>query len=214
MFKLDLEKAEEPEIKLPTSIGSLKKQESSRKISSYSLLTTPKPCCVDHNCGKFLKRWEYQITWPASWEICMQVKKQQLELDMEQQTDSKSGKEYVKAVYCHPAYLTYMQSISCEILGWMKHKLESRLPGEISITSDMQMTPPLWQKVKKKLKSLFRKVKEESEKAGLKLNMQKTKIMAPGPITAWQIDGETMETETILRGFKIVADGECSQPWN
>ena len=75
----------------------------------------------------------------------MHVRKQQLELDMEQQTGSKSGKEYVKAVYYHPAYLTYMQSTSC----WMKHKLESRLPGEISITSDMQMTPPLWQEVKK-----------------------------------------------------------------
>jgi len=68
---------------------------------------------------------------------------------MEKQTDSKSGKEYVKAVYCHPAYLTYMQSTSGEVLGWMKHKLESRLPLEISITSDMQMTPPLWQKAKK-----------------------------------------------------------------
>ena len=79
----------------------------------------------------------------------MQVKKQQLELDMEQQTGSKQGKEYVKAVYCHPAYLTYMQSTLWEMLGWMKHKLESRLPGEISITSDRQMTPPLWQKVKK-----------------------------------------------------------------
>ena len=79
----------------------------------------------------------------------MQAKKQQLELDMEQQADSKSGKEYVKAVYCHPAYLTYMQSTSCRMLGWMKHKLESRLLGEISITSDMQMTPPLWQKVKR-----------------------------------------------------------------
>ena len=79
----------------------------------------------------------------------MQVKKQQLELDMEQQTDFKSGKEHVKAVYCHPAYLTYMQSTSCEMPGWMKYKLESRLPGEISITSDMQMTPPLWQKAKK-----------------------------------------------------------------
>ena len=73
----------------------------------------------------------------------MQVKKQQLELDMEEQTGSKLGKEYVKAVYCHPAYLTYMQSTSCEMLGWMKLKLESRLPGEISVTSDTQMTPPL-----------------------------------------------------------------------
>ena len=73
----------------------------------------------------------------------MQIRNQQLELDMGQQTDSKSGKEYVKAVYCHPAYLTYMQNTSCEMLGWMKHKLESRLLGEISITSDMQMKPPL-----------------------------------------------------------------------
>ena len=79
----------------------------------------------------------------------MQVKKQQLELDMEQQTGSKLGKEYAKAVYYHPAYLTYMQSTPCEMPGWMKHKLESRFPGEISITSDMQMTPPLWQKVKR-----------------------------------------------------------------
>ena len=78
----------------------------------------------------------------------MQVMWQQLELDMEQQTGSKSGKEYIKAVYCHPAYLTYMQNTSCEMPGWMKHKLESRFPGEISITSDMQMTLPLWQKVK------------------------------------------------------------------
>ena len=78
----------------------------------------------------------------------MQVKKQQLELDMEQQPSSKSVKEYVKDVYCNHAYL-YMQSISCKMLGWTSHKLESRLPGEISVTSDMQMTPPLWQKVKK-----------------------------------------------------------------
>ena len=87
--------------------------------------------------------WEYQTTWPASWEICMQVKKQQLELYMEQQTGSKLGKEYIKAVCCHPAYLTYMQSTSCEMSVWMKHKLASRLLGEISITSDMHMTPPL-----------------------------------------------------------------------
>ena len=79
----------------------------------------------------------------------MQVKKQQLDLDMQQQTGSKKEKEYVKAVYCHPAYLTSMQSTSWEMLGWMKHKLESRFPGEISITSDTQMMPPLWQKVKK-----------------------------------------------------------------
>ena len=80
----------------------------------------------------------------------MQVKKQQLGWDMEQQTGSKLGKEYAKAVYCHPVYLTYMQSTSCEMPGWMKQKLESRLLGEISITSEMQMTPPLWQKAKEK----------------------------------------------------------------
>ena len=92
--------------------------------------------------------------------------------------------------------------------GWKKHKLESRLPGEISITSDMQMTPPLWQKVKKNLM----KVKEESEKVGLKLNIQKTKIMASGPITSWQIDGETVETvsDFIFLGSKITTDGDCS----
>ena len=90
IFKLDLEKAEEPQIKLSTSVGSSKKQESSRKTSTSALLTTPKPLIVwiTTNCGKFFRRWEYQTTWPASWEICIQVKKQQLESDMEQQTDS------------------------------------------------------------------------------------------------------------------------------
>ena len=118
MFKLDLQKAEEPEIKLPTSTGSSKKQESSRKTST-ALLTTPKPLTVwiTTNCGKFFKKWEYQTTLPASWEICMQVKKQKLEPNLEQQTGSKLGKEYVKAVYRHPAYLTYMQNTSCEMLG-------------------------------------------------------------------------------------------------
>ena len=79
----------------------------------------------------------------------MQVKKQHLESDMKQQTGSKLGKEYIKAVYCHSPYLTYMQNTACKMLGWINHKLESRLPGEISITSDMQMIPPLWQKVKR-----------------------------------------------------------------
>ena len=95
MFKLDLEKAEEPEIKLPTSAGSLRKQDSSRKTSISALLTIPKPLTVwiTINCGKFWKKWEYQTTWPASWEICMQVRKQSLEPDMEQWTGSKLGKE-------------------------------------------------------------------------------------------------------------------------
>ena len=104
---------------------------------------------ITTNCGKFLKKWEYQATWPATWEICMQVRKQQLELDMEQQTDFKLGKEYVTAVYCHSGYLIYMQSTSYEMPGWMKHKLEPRFLGEISITSDTQMSLPLWRKAKR-----------------------------------------------------------------
>ena len=142
----------------------------------------------------------------------MQVRKQQLELDMEQQTGSKSGKEYAKAVYCHPAYLTYMQSTSCKMSGWMKHKLDSRLPGEISITSYTQYDTTLMAESKEELNSLLMKVKEEREKVGLKLNIQKTKIMSSGPITSWQIVGETMEsvTDFILGGSKITADGDCS----
>jgi len=122
MFKLVLEKAEEPEIKLPTSTGSSKKQQSSSKTSISVLLTMSKPLTVwiTTKCGKFFKRWEHQTTWPASWEICMPVRKQQLELDMEQQNVSKSGEEYVRAAYCHPAYLTYMQSTSWETLEWMR----------------------------------------------------------------------------------------------
>ena len=107
IYKLDLEKADEPEIKLPTSGGSQKKQENSRKTSTAALWIMPKPLTglITINCGKFSKRWEYQTTLPASWEICMQIKKQQLEPDMEQWTGSKLGKEFIKAVYCHPAYL-------------------------------------------------------------------------------------------------------------
>ena len=111
----------------------------------------------------------------------MQVKKQQLEPAMEQQTAFKSGKEYVKAVYCYHAYLTYMQRTSREMPGWIKHKLKSRLQGEISITSEMQMIPLLWAESKEELNSLLMKVKEESEKVGLKLSVQKAKIMANFP---------------------------------
>ena len=119
MFKLDLEKAEESEIKLPISVGSSKKQESPRETSTSALLTMPKPLTVwiTTNYGKFFKRWEYQTTLPASYEMCMQVKKQdrsrnRLVQDMEQQTGSKLGKESIKAVYFHPAFLTYMLSTS------------------------------------------------------------------------------------------------------
>ena len=102
-----------------------------------------------------------QTIWPASWEICMQVKKEQLEPDIEQKMGSKLGREYVKAVYCHPAYLTYMQSTSWEMLDWMKHRLESRLPGEISITLDADDITLMADS--KELKSLLMIMKEESE---------------------------------------------------
>ena len=122
-----LQKAEQPDNKLPTTSGSHRKQGNSRKTSTSASLTTQKPLTVwiTTNCGKFLNRQKYQTTLPASWETCMKGMKQQLELDMkqqseldmEQQTGSKLGKEYVKAVYCHPAYLIYMQSTSWEILA-------------------------------------------------------------------------------------------------
>ena len=133
----------------------------------------------------------------------MQVKKQQLEPDMKQWTGSNLGKEYIKAVYFHPAYLTYMQSTSCEMSGWMKHTLESRMPGEISITSD---DTTLKAESEGELRSILMKVKEESEKVGLKLSTQKTKIMASGPITLWEIGEETVET---VRNYFLGLQNHC-----
>ena len=132
MFKLDLEKAEEPEIKLPILFGSLKKQESSRKMSTSALLTAKAFECGSQETVENSKRWEYQRNL-TSWEIF------------------------------HPAYLTYMQNTSCKMLGWIKHKLEPRLPGEIPITSDMQMTPLLWQKSKKNYRASSWKWKKRVE---------------------------------------------------
>ena len=120
-------------------------ESTSASLTTLKILTG----WITKNCGKFYKRWEYQAIWPASCKTYIQVKKQQLELDIEQQISSKLGKEYIKAVYCHFAYLTSMLSTSCKMLGWMNLKWESRLM----------------------------KLKEESEKAGLKLNIQKTKFM-------------------------------------
>ena len=130
---------------------------------------------------------------------------------MEQRTGLKLGKEYVKAVYCHPAYLTYVQSTSCKMPGWMNHKQESRLPGEISIISEHRWYLSNGES-EEELKNLLMRVIEESEKAGLTLNIQKTKIMASSPIISCQIDGETMQTVTdfIFLGSKITADSDCS----
>ena len=115
----------------------------------------------------------------------MQVKKQQLDLDMEQETASKSGKEYVKAVYCHPAYLTYMQSTSCEMPGWMKHEAHAgiKIAGRNINNLRYAEDTTLMAESEEELNSLLMKVKEESEKASLKLNIQKTKITASSPIT-------------------------------
>ena len=139
----------------------------------------------------------------------MQVRKQQLELDLEQQTGSKQEKEYVKAVYCHPAYLTYIHSTSWETLGLeeaqagikiTKRNISLRFTDDTTLMADSE----------EELKSLLMKVKEESEKVGLKLNIQKTKTMASGPITSWEIDGESVETvsDFILGGSKITAHGD------
>ena len=126
----------------------------------------------------------------------MQVKKQQLERDMEKQTGSKSGKEYVKDVYCHPAYLTYMQNTSCEMPGWMKHKLESRMQGKTSKTCYADDTI-LMAESREQLKSLLMKVKYENEKAGLKLNIQKTKIMVSSPTTSWPVWGNNENSDRL-----------------
>ena len=150
MFKLDLEKTEEPDIKLPTSIQSQKKQENSRKTSASASLTTLKPLTVwiTANCGKFFKMGIPHhltcllINLYAGQEATVRTGHRTMDW-------LKLGKEYIKAVYCHPVYLTYMQSTSCEMPGWMNHKLELRLSREISTTAEMRITSPLWQKVKR-----------------------------------------------------------------
>ena len=150
MFKLVLEKTEEPEIKLPTSVGSLKKQESSRKKIYF--------CFIDY--AKAIDSVEYNKLWKILQEMgipdhltCLLRNLYASQEAMVRTGHGKTdwfqiGKGVCETVYYHPAYLTYMQSTSCKMLGWMKYKLESRLLGEISVTSDMQMTAPLWQKVK------------------------------------------------------------------
>ena len=150
MFKLVLEKVEEPETKLPTSAGSLIKQEHSRKTSISASLTMPKPLTVwiTLSSGKFWKRWEYQTTWSASWEICMQVRNQQLELEIEQQTFPNRKKEYVKTVLVSPCLFNLYAEYIMRNAGLDEAQAGIKFAREISITSDMQMTLPLWQKVK------------------------------------------------------------------
>ena len=140
----------------------------------------------------------HMLLVPFIAETCMQVRKQQWELDMEQQTGSKQEKDYVKDVYYHPAYLTYMQSTSWETLRWRKHKLESgereRNINNLRYADDTT----LMAESEEELNSLLMKVKEESEKVGLKLNIQKTKIMASGPITSWQMGKQWKQCQTLF----------------
>ena len=148
MFKLDLEKAEEPEIKWPSSVGSLEKHKRSRKTSTSALLTMPKPLTmwITTNCGKFLKWWEHQTTWPTSWEICMQVRKQQLELDMEQQTGFQIGNGCILSPCLFNLYAAYIMWNA----GLDETEAGIKITGRNNrIASDRQMTPPLWQKAKK-----------------------------------------------------------------
>ena len=147
MLKLDSEKAEEPEIKLPRFVGSQRKQGNSRKTSISASLTMLKTLLFTKHCGKFL---EMGIPDHLTYLLRnLYAGKEEIARTGHGTTDRLYGKEYFKAVYCHPDYLTSMQSISCEMPGWMNHKLKSRLlGGEKSTTSDMQMTPLQWQKVK------------------------------------------------------------------
>ena len=180
MYKLDLEKAKEPEIKWPTSIGSQKKaREFQKNIYCFTDYANAFGC-VDHS-----KLWKIlqvmgisdHLTWLLR-NLSMQVKKQQLELDMEQQSGSKLGKEYVKAVYCHPAYLTYMQSTSREMLDLDEVQAGIKIAGRNINNLRYADDSTLMVESKEELKRLLMKVKEDIEKAGLKLNLQKTRIMA------------------------------------
>ena len=206
MFKLDLEKAEEPETKLPTSLASWKKQESSRKTSISALLTMPKPLTVwiTTNCGKFLKRWEYHLT-------CLL---RNLYAGQEATVRTGHGTDwfqigkgvhqgYILSLCLFNLYAEYIMRNAGLDEAQAGIKLAGRNINNLRYADDTTLMA--------ELNSLL-KVKKESEKVGLKLNIQKTKIMASGPITSWQIDGETMETVTdfTFLGAKFTADGDCS----
>ena len=205
MYKLDLEKAEEPEIKLPTSSGWEKKQENSRKTSTSASLTLLKTLCRSQQTVENSSR---DVNTRPSY-LLRNLYATQEEPDVEQQTGSKLGKEHIKAVYCHAAYLNYMQSTSCEMPGWMEAqagiKTAKRNINNLRYADDTTFMA----ESEEELKSLLMKVKE-SEKADLKLNIQKNKIMSSHPITSWQIDRDKVETVTdfIFLGSKITTDGD------
>ena len=214
MFKLFLERAEEPEIKLPTPAGSSKKQGSSRKTSISSLLTMPKPLTVwiITNCGKFWKRWEYQTTWPASGDICMKVRKQ---VGAGNGTTDwfQVGKGVCQGCVLSPGlfnfYAEYIMRNSRLEEAQAGIKIAGRNINNLRYADDTTLMAEI-----EELKSLLMKVKEKSERVGSKHNIQKTKIMASGPITSWQIDGEKVETGLI---YFVELQNHCRwwlQPWN
>ena len=199
IFKLVSEKAEEPEIKLPTSAGSSKKQKSSRKVSISVLLTvsvdTKASDCVDHN-----KLWKIlqEMGTPDHLTCLLRNLYESQEATVKTRhgstVGSKLGKEFIKAVYCHPAYLTYAEYIM-QNAELDEAQAGIKIAGR-NINLRYADDTTLMAESEEELKSLLIKVKEESKKAGLKLNIQKTEIMAFGPITSWKIDGETVETVT------------------
>ena len=195
MFKLELEKPEDPEIKLPTSIGSLKRQESDRKIFTFALLNMPKPLTVwiTTNCGISLKRWEFRPPdLPLEKSICRSGSK--TVRTGHGTTDwLQIGKGVHQGCILSPClfnlYAEYIMRNSGLEEAQAGIKIAGRNINDLRYTDDT-----IFMAESKELKSLLMKVKEESEKVGLKLNIQKTKIMASGPISSWQIDGETVET--------------------
>ena len=216
MYNLDLGKADEPEIKLPTSIQSQKKKGNSRKTSTSSSLTMLKPLAVwiTTNCGKFLKKWEYQTILTVSCETCMQIKKQQLKLDREQGTMDwfKTGKGIHQGFILSPClfnlYVKYIMQYARLDEAHAGIKIAERIINNLRYANDTILVA----EIAEELKNLSMKVKEESEQAELKFNIQKMKIMASGLITSWPILGKKMETVTdfIFLGSKINTGGDCS----
>ena len=208
MFKLDLEKAEEPEIKLPTSVGSLKKQENSRKTSTSALLTMPKPLTVwiTTNCGKFFKRWEYQTDHVTYLLRNLYAGQEETVRIGHGTTDwLQRGKGVCQGCMLSPCLFNLYAEYIMRNVGLHKTqagiKIARRNINKLRYAYDTTVMAE-----SKELKSLFMKVKEESEKAGLKLSIQKMKIMASGPITSWQIEGETMEAVT---DFIFLGSNHC-----
>ena len=207
MFKLVLEKAKEPQNKLPTPTGSLKKQENFRRTSASLTNLKSLTVWITANCGKFLKRWEYQTTLSASCRICMPVKMQQLELD--------SWFKIRKGVFQGCILLPCLFNLYAEYIMWNAGLDDAQVGIKIvgkSINNLRYAYDTTLMAESEKLKSLLMKVKEESEKADLKLNIKKTRIMAIGSITSWQTEGKKVEavTDFIFFDLKIIMGSDCS----